>query len=265
MSLLYDLYQPGDSWLHRLDPRVKFIFVLCASLLLLLMRSLWVMLIALVGAQLILLSGGISWRRIGWVWRMTLPTMVLIAVLWVIFYPGEGQALLSWRFLRITPYNIAEGLAVALRIGALAFILFIWLFSTSQSALIRGLVALGLPYTWGLTLAMALRYLPTMAGIFQLISDAQRARALELDQGNPLRRARAHLPIVVAMLITALRTAQNLSLALASRAFGAQRKRTHLHPLHFRPLDGLLLAGILLATAALLWARLALGLGQEPL
>ena len=265
MSLLYDLYQPGDSWLHRLDSRVKLACALCGCVLLLLFKSLVIMVAALLGTHLVLLSAHIARRRIAWVWKMTLPTMGMIAVLWVLLYRGEGRVLLSWWFIEITAYNLAEGMAMALRIGALAFVIFFWLFSTDQATLVRSLVALGLPYEWGLTLGMALRYLPTMANVFRMISDAQQARALNLTTGNPLKRARAYIPITVAMLITALRTAQSLSYALESRALGATRQRTYFRRLHFRRIDAVWLAGILVVTAFLLWARFALGFGAEPL
>ncbi len=265
MSARYDLYQPGDSWLHRLDPRSKFLFALCGLAVLLLYRNLWVMVAALAVAHLALLSAGVRWHRLRWVWRLALPTMILIALFWVVFYPGEGTALVMWRFLRITWDNIAEGLAVALRIGSLAFVLFVWLFTTDQTELVRGLVALGLPYDWGLALAMALRYLPTMAGAFAMISEAQQARGLDLRQRNPLQRARAYIPITVAMLITALRTADSIAYTLESRALGATRRRTYLRPMRFTPRDALFSAAVLLVAGVLLWARLALGFGAAPL
>ena len=265
MSPLYDLYQPGGSWLHRLDPRSKLLFVACGCALLLLCRNLWIIAGALLATQLLLLNAGIGRERIRWVWKMLLPTMLMISVLWVVFYHGEGPVLFSWWVLEVTTYNLAEGLAIALRIGALAFVIFIWLFSTDQATLVRSLVSLGLPFEWCLTLAMALRYLPTMASAFGMISDAQQARALELNKGGPIKRARAYLPITVAMLITALRTAQNLSYALESRALGASPHRTFLRQLHFRRTDLIWTAGIILATALLLWARVALGFGAHPL
>ncbi len=265
MSLRYDLYQPGRSRLHRLDPRVKFLFAVCGVTALLCFRNVWIMLAALALTHLLLLSSGVRWQRLGWVWKPTLPMMVMIAVLWVVFYPGEGPALLEWRFLRVTMSNIAEGLAMALRMGALAFMLFVWLFTTDQTALVCGLVGLGLPYEWGLTLGMALRYLPTMASAFVMISEAQQARGLDLAKRNPLQRARAYLPITVAMLITALRTAEGISYTLESRALGASRQRTTLHPLRFNAHDALWMVIILAATATLLWARFTWGWGASPL
>jgi len=265
VSAVYDLYQPGGSWLHRLDPRVKLLYVVGASVVLLASRNLWVMLTALAATHAALWSAGIARHRIAWVWRVTLPTMALIAILWVILNPGQGPALIEIWFVRVTADNVAEGLAIALRIGALAFAVFTWLFSTDQSTLVRSLVALGVPYPWGLTLAMALRYLPTMAGVFRMISDAQQARALDLSRGHLLARARAYLPIVVAMLINALRTAENLSRALESRALGAGVRRTYLRQLHYRWTDAFWTAGILVVTGLYLWARLTVGLGTLPL
>jgi energy-coupling factor transport system permease protein len=266
MSPVYDLYQPGDSWLHRLDPRAKMIAVCCASVVLLLYRNLWVMILALVIVHVALWSARIALAHIRWVWKITLPTMSMIALLWVISYPGQGTPWLAFWFVRITAQNLAQGVAVALRIEALALFIFLWLFTTEQTTLVHGLVAWGLPYAWGLTLAMALRYLPTMASILRMISDAQQARALDLSKGSPLQRARAYLPIIVAMLITALRAAENLSRALESRAFGAPgRKRTMFHELHLRRRDSALIVGSIVLAAGLCWAHYAFGFAADPL
>ncbi|MFP3896809.1 MAG: energy-coupling factor transporter transmembrane component T family protein [Anaerolineales bacterium] len=265
MSGMYDLYQPGDSWLHHLDPRAKLLFAFCGCLLLLLYRNLWLIMGVLVLIHLALLSAGIEGERLAWVWRITAPTMIMIALLWVVFYPTPDEAFLSWHFLRVGVHNLAEGIAMALRIGALAFALFFWLFSTDQTILVRSLVVLGLPYTWGLILAMALRYIPTMTSNFRMISDAQQARGLDLSARNPVKRARAYMPITVAMLITAFRTAENLSRALQSRALGASPKRTFLRQLHMRPGDVAFMVGVVLVAIFLLWLRFAVGLGAYPL
>lgn len=265
MSALYDLYEPGGSWLHRLDPRVKALLALCGCAAILAVRNLWIILADLALILALLRSARISPQRIRWVFRMTAPTMIMIALFWVLLYRGEGDLWISWWFIQITPANLAEGLAVALRIGLLALTIFAWLFTTDQTDLTLSVVALGLPYSWGLTLAMALRYLPTMASAFRMVSEAQQARALDLSQGSVLRRARNYIPITVAMLISALRTAQNLSFALESRALGARRERTYLRRLCLHPGDWIALIAILTITGLLFWARLAFGFGAHPL
>jgi len=265
MSTMYDLYQPGSSWLHRMDPRAKLLLVAAGCALALLFSNVWIMLGLLLWAHLSLWSARTAGERIAMVWKATLPTMILIWVFWVALYRGQGPVICSLGPMDVTPYDLAQGGAAALRIGALAFIVMSCLFTTDQATLVRGLVALGLPYEWGLTLAIALRYLPTMAGIFRMISEAQQARALDLTRGNLIQRARAHLPIIVPMLITALRTAENLSRALESRALGASRRRTYLRGLRFRPADLAWTIGIIATTVLLFWARFALGFGVHPL
>ncbi len=265
MSLMYDLYQPGRSPLHRADPRVKLLGVVCASAALLTIQNLWLILLALAGVHGLLLGAGVRRERILWIWRVTLPTVLLIAILWALLNPTPEEPWLAWWLIRLSAYNLAQGLAIGLRIAALAFVVFCWLFTTEQSDLVLGLVSLGLPYTWGLVLAMALRYLPTLGSAFRTISEAQQARALDLTRGGPVRRAKAYIPITVAMLIASLRTTQHVSYALESRALGALPHRTYLRQLHFRPRDWAYTIGILLATGVFFWARLALGLGTHPL
>jgi energy-coupling factor transport system permease protein len=262
---LYDLYQPGDSALHRLDARVKLFMALSVTAVVIAYANVWVMLVALVALQMALRASGISRERLAWVWRMTAFPMLSVAVLWMLVYPTPGRALVSFWVVRIGPASIAQGVAVGLRVGVLAWAVFSWLFTTDQATLVRSLVALGLPFEWGLVLAMALRYLPTMALTLRSISEAQQARALDLAAGNPLARARRYAPILVAMIIASLRTADNVSRALEARALGAVPRRTYLRELNFRRTDLVCSVVILVSAAGLLYARLAHGFGAEAL
>ncbi|NLG29114.1 MAG: energy-coupling factor transporter transmembrane protein EcfT [Chloroflexi bacterium] len=255
MSARYDLYQPGSSWLHRLDPRCKLLMALCGSLWVLVWGAWWMVLAVLALAHAALLSAGIARGRLLSVWKVMLPTVALVALLWLVLYPGEPPLILSFWIVRVSWGSLARACTIALRLIALALALFVWLFTTDQTALVRGLAALGLPYPASLTLAMALRYLPTMASALHTISDAQQARALDLHPRNPFVRARRYVPIIVAMLISAVRTAENLARALESRAYGSASRRTALRTLAYRPADWAWTAALLLVTAAALAAR----------
>lgn len=265
MSTSYDLYQNGCSWLHRLDARVKLLTVICDSVILLSCQNLWLVAITLLVTQVTLFSAGIRSKRLWSSWQLLWPMMVMIILFTALLTPGDGAQILAVWIIRVTVGSLAHGMTLALRIAALAFIILNWLFTTDQATLTRSLISLGLPYAWGLTLAMALRYIPTMASTFRMISDAQQARALELSKGNPLQRARAYIPITVAMLITALRTAEALSRALVSRGFGSDHRRSNWRPLHFRTVDLIWLIALPLFTGWALWARYALGFGAQVL
>lgn len=237
MSFAFDLYVDRPSWLHRLDPRTKLAFVIVSSLVLLSFSSPFVSAAFLLGIHAMLWSGKVPASRLRWAWQRMWPTTVLILLLWPIFYPQGNEVLWQvWR-IRITTQGLWQGLSTALRVDALAFAFLVLLFSTDQARLVRGLVKLGLPYEWGLTLAIALRYLPTLYGIYTAVSEAQQARGWVIGEGGFVRRIKSYLPILVAVIVTALRLADNLSLALAARGFQPGAKRTHLRELELSTAD----------------------------
>jgi energy-coupling factor transport system permease protein len=185
----------------------------------------------------------------------------MIVCLWPLFYRSGTPVLFSWGPIIITLPSILAGIAAALRINVMAFCAFALLFTTAQGSLVRGLVKLGLPYEYGLSLAIALRYIPTFGGIILMIMDAQKARGLELDKGNFMRKTLKYVYVMAPVVISALRMADQLSLAIESRAFGAPTKRTYVTDLKMRFVDGLSLAVVAIAFTGLTFARLLYGFG----
>ncbi len=121
--------------------------------------------------------------------------------------------------------------------------------------MVRGFVALRMPYTWGLTVALALRYLPILAGLFEQVREAQQARGLDLAQERFWQRLSAYRPVLIATVIGALRNSERLGWALEARALGAPGvRRSIFRPLRLRRAD-LAALGVL---AVLLIAGLAL-------
>jgi len=182
-------------------------------------------------------------------------------VLWPIFYPQGDEILWQvWR-IRITTQGLWQGLGTALRVDALAFVFLVLLFSTDQTRLVRGLVKLGLPYEWGLTLAIALRYLPTLYGIYTAVSEAQQARGWVIGEGSFLQRIKSYLPILVAVIVTSLRLADNLSMALSARGFQPGAKRTYLRELELSRADKVCLSLFAVLLIVFLVIRFRHGLG----
>lgn len=265
MSLAFDLYLPHPGWLHRLDPRVKIVLLLAGTVVLLTFQNLFVCLAWVLANHVLFLSARVPLAKLRWMWALMLPVSVLVAATWPLVYQEGGAVLLAFWRIKITALSVAHGLALALRLNALAQIYFLLLFTTDQMALVRGLVRLGAPFEWGLTLAIALRYVPAFFGTFQMIAEAQQARGLRLDRGGWLRRLRAYLPILVAMIITALRTMDNLSRALEARALGAVPRRTSLKTLRFTRRDWAVLLAGGLAAIILFSARVMWKFGAHPL
>ncbi len=264
MSGRFDLYLAGDSWLHRLDPRAKLWLVLLAGIVGVLFRHVVILASLLSVAHLLLLSARIPARRLGLLWIRLAPLLIMILILQPLFAPGPGPDLFHLGPLRLTVAGILEGTSFALRMAALAFTAAAMLMTTEPTALVQGLVKLGLPYAWGLTVDLAIRYLPTTYGLFLTIHEAQQARGWIVNRGNLFRRARAYVPILVATIIAALRLSDNLGLALAARGLDYPAQRTVRHDIEFSKSDWLAVALVALLFGGLLLLRYGWGFGAEP-
>ncbi|MBN1657140.1 MAG: energy-coupling factor transporter transmembrane protein EcfT [Anaerolineae bacterium] len=264
MSQRFDVYLPGDSWLHHLDPRTKLWVTLLMGATGLVFQHITVQVGLLIGTHLFLLAARVPAERVRWLWARLLPLVAVILILQPFFAPGPGPALVALGPVRLTVEGMLVGVSFALRAAALTFIAALLLVTTEANDLVAGLVRLGLPYTWGLTLGLAIRYLPTVYGLFVTVSEAQQARGWIVERGSLLQRARAYVPILVATVIAGLRLSDNLGLALAARGLGYPAKRTSLHSLHFGAGDWafVLLTGA--AFAGLMVVRYGVGLGAAP-
>jgi energy-coupling factor transport system permease protein len=260
----FEVYLPRPSWLHRLDPRAKLWAVVLAGAAALLFRQIGVLAALLILAHLTLVSAQIPADRLRWLWARLAPLLIVILILQPLFSPGPGEALLQLGPVRLTVGGILVGTSFALRAAVLTFLSALLLLTTRSSDLVQGLVALGLPYTWGLTVGLSMRYLSTIYRLFLTVRDAQEARALVLSRGSFVRRARAHVPILVATIIAALRLGDNLGLALAARGLGYPAQRTTLYGLHFGARDWAVVLLTGLAFAGAMVVRFGYGFGQAP-
>jgi energy-coupling factor transport system permease protein len=256
VNVAFAVYEPGQSWLHRLDPRVKLLGVGLGSLAAILSAGLPPLVAALAVAHLLLNAAGVPIRRIGQLWRAIAPFLVIIVVLWPIFDQAGSKALIDLGWGRLTIEALGRGLAAATRLAAISFIVATWLMTTSERQLIQSFVRLGLPYRWGVALTIGLRSIPALAGLYSAVVEAQQARGLRLD-GPIRRRLQAQVPILVATMVSVIRLSDQTARALDARGFGGPARPTTLHGLRMRPLDWLITALLLGATAAVViaWLR----------
>lgn len=238
MNASFDLYVRRDTVIHRLDPRVKLAFVVDATLLTFLWPTIGTALAVIAICTAIVWRARIPIEHVGRIWRLIAPLMVMVFVLTALFGMNTSPPLLTIGPATVTVGSVERGALLALRLLALATIVFLWLSVTDQTSLVRGFISLGLPYEWGLTLALALRYLPFFAVMFEQVRDAQQARGLDLEEKNFAGRLRAYRPVLIAMIISALRNSEHLGWALEARAVGAQGvRRTTFRALRWRPVD----------------------------
>ncbi len=197
-----------DSPIHNLDPRAKFILTLgFFAAALMFTNILALLVIFLVQIPLVLLARTISrWLRS---MRGGLFLGFFILLMNVIF----GTPLVT-------------SLAFTTRFFAIMSTFSFFFMTTSADDLGLALEQIHVPYSISFTFTTAVRLVPTMAVDAQTVVDAQRSRGLELDKGNFVKRIRNYIPILIPLIISAIRRSVELAEALEARAFGATEKRT---------------------------------------
>ena len=260
------LYAPlrGQAGSHdlayRLDPRSKLLFVVSLALYLALLSRTEGMLLVLVGLHLLAVLSRGTRARLPLLWRALLPLVVTILLLGSLRWRPE-HPLLAAGPVAVTWASLWGVVGLAARVSALSLGLSLMLWTTEPGDLVAGLTRLGVPYTGGLSFVMALQYVMTFQQRFQQILEAQQSRGLILSRGNPIRAARTYIPVIVPLIISALRSADSLALAMQSRGFGASAvgargKRTSRRVLRLRARDWIFLMGawaILLGLSVLPW------------
>ena len=258
-------YFPGTSLAHRLDPRTKLLLTVIYIVALFCAKSFFsYLLIALVLFTGIKVSGVAPKALV----RGLKPILFIIcftAVLNLFYTPGETLA--SFWIFKITKEGIFTAFFMVLRITMLIMGTFLLTYTTSPIALTDGMEALLGPlkrvrvpvHELAMMMSIALRFIPTLIEETDKIMSAQKARGADFESGNLLQRARALVPILVPLFISAFRRADELAVAMECRCYHGGEGRTKLHVLRYQLRDYLVLAayGAVLA-AVLILARFGL-------
>jgi energy-coupling factor transport system permease protein len=132
---------------------------------------------------------------------------------------------------------LVQAIAFSIRFLGVVSAFSIFFMTTSADDLGLALEKIHAPYSIAFTFTTAVRLVPTMAVDAQTVVDAQRSRGLELDKGNFMKRIRNYVPILIPLIISAIRRSVELAEALEARGFGATEKRTSIVTLKMRPAD----------------------------
>jgi energy-coupling factor transport system permease protein len=196
-------------------------------------------------------------------WRFRFILILLIvfsAVMWPFFVEGPTP-LWSWGSLRVSQESFLYGIAMGLRLATFVGTGLIFLSTTRNEELTNGLIRMGCPYPIAFALSTALRLIPTFAGAGATIIQAQVSRGLDLESGNILSRIGKFIPQAVPLFIYAIRHTNLLAMALESRGFSPESKRTMYYEPQMRRIDYAVLVSLISIFGLLLYIRLGLHLG----
>ena len=260
LHLTIGRYHQAASTLHRLDPRTKLICGLALMVTVFFIRT---PLQLAFGWLVALLLVRLSHVPVGKVLSSLKPIIVVLLVLSVfnLLLVTTGEVLVRVGPLRITDDGLWAAINYSLRLVVAVIAATLILLTTTPTQLtdafdaaLAPLARIGLPaHEIAMVFSLMLRFIPTIADETQAILDAQTARGGALAEGTLVRRIRAVVPVVVALLASSLRHANGLSRALDARCYEGGATRSHWHPLRLHARDGIAAALTCAYVAALLW------------
>ncbi|MCL5780696.1 MAG: energy-coupling factor transporter transmembrane protein EcfT [Firmicutes bacterium] len=258
LSLFYNItigqYYPGDSLLHRMDPRAKILAMplVMASVLLAggpvgyLAAGIPVLLaLALAGIPL-----GTYWRGMKLLWVVLLISLVLQSLT----YPGE--ALWQWGMIHVSREGFTLGMQLFYRLSLLILSVMIVTMTTTpvnltaaMERLLQPFKRFGLPtHELAMMMTIALRFVPSLLEEAEAIIKAQQARGGSISTGSLNRRLQASVALLVPLLAGSLRRADELAVAMEARCYRGDTGRTQLKQFKYR-LPDIIVLGVLLTSA----------------
>ena len=259
-------YFPGNTVAHKLDPRTKILLVVFYIIALFCAKSiLTYALMALVLAACVHVSK-VGVKALVRGLKPVLFIIVFTGILNLFFTPGNRN-LVEFGPLHISDLGLRNAIFMVLRVMLLIMGTFLMTYTTSPISLTDGLERLlnGLKrfrvpvHELAMMMSIALRFIPTLIEETDKIMSAQKARGADFESGNLMQKAKALIPILVPLFISAFRRADELATAMECRCYHGGEGRTKLHVLKYERRDYIALTlGVLVCVSTIALRRLGL-------
>lgn len=258
-KMIFGRYIPGDSFVHRMDPRAKILFVFLFIAIVFLANSIvtYAILLAFTFTAIFL-----SRIRLYFLITGLKPVIILVVFTFLlhIFFTREGDLLINFWVLEIYEEGLRQGVFISIRFLVLVFITSILTLTTSPISITDGIEVLLGPFKrlklpvheLALMMSISLRFIPTLMDETGKIMKAQMARGSDIGSGPVKERVKAVVPLLIPLFVSAFKRAEDLATAMEVRGYRGGAGRTRYRQLNWRFVDTLslmLLAGL----AALLW------------
>lgn len=234
---------PGDSIIHKIDPRVKIILIIAYIVFLFVAGnffSLFFMTLVVIGIVFLTrIPIKLYFKGLKSIIFILIFTSVLN-----IFY-GSGEPIWQMGFLKITWSGISNAIFVSIRIIALILISCVLTYTTSPTDLTDAIERLLKPLTIfhikvheiAMMMSIALRFVPTLLEETDKIMSAQKSRGADMDSGNILQKLKAMIPVLVPLFVSAFNRAYELAVAMECRCYRGGAGRTRMKVLHISSKD----------------------------
>lgn len=236
-------YYPADSVLHRLDPRVKLVGTFAFLVSLFVGEGIVAYAIATVFLAIVIKLSKVPFKMI----LKGLKAIIIILLITVSFnlFLTDGEIIFKLRFLKITKEGVSVAFFMALRLIYLVIGASLMTLTTTPNDLTDGLESVLGPlkkikvpvHEISMMMSIALRFIPILMEETDRIMKAQKARGTDFETGNLIQKAKAMIPLLVPLFISAFRRANDLAMAMEARCYRGGEGRTKMKPLHYEQID----------------------------
>ena len=255
---------PGNSLVHRFDPRLKLVLTVAYIVLLFAASNPLGLTLSILFLGVMYKVAKIPVKMIGKSLKPILPIVLFTAVLNLFFVSGEGDPLVHFWFLTIYAEGVRYAVLMAVRVMALIAGTSLLTYTTSPivltdaiEQLLKPLGKLHFPvHELAMMMSIALRLIPTLIEETDKIMNAQKARGAQLDTGKMTDRVKALVPVLIPLFISAFRRADELAMAMECRCYRGGTGRTRLKVLRCEKQDYIDLAVCIACFAVILASRL---------
>ena len=255
---------PGNSLVHRFDPRLKLVLTVAYIVLLFAASNPLGLTLSILFLGVMYKVAKIPVKMIGKSLKPILPIVLFTAVLNLFFVSGEGDPLVQFWIFRIYAEGVRYAVLMAVRVMALIAGTSLLTYTTSPivltdaiEQLLKPLGRLHFPvHELAMMMSIALRFIPTLIEETDKIMNAQKARGAMLDSGTMTERIKALVPVLIPLFISAFRRADELAMAMECRCYRGGTGRTRLKVLRCEKQDYIDLAVCIACFAVILASRL---------
>lgn len=259
-DVTFGQYYPAQSFAHRLDPRLKLLMLIAYIVALFIAKTFYGLALCALFAVVAVFISKVPFGAVLRSVKGVIFLLAFTAVLNVFFHGGEN-VLVQWGVIRICLEGVLFAVFLMIRLAFLVIGSALLTLTTTPVSLTDGIESLLKPLTWikfpvhalALIMSIALRFIPTLIDETNRIISAQKARGADFESGNIVKRVKAIIPILIPLLISAFRRADELGDAMDARCYTNSPHRTKYKKLTFtwRDLVAAVAAAALIAGAVL--------------
>lgn len=259
-DVTFGQYYPVNSFVHKLDPRLKIVFLIAYIAITFVATNFYGLAVCFAIFLLMIIFSRVPLKSVLRSVKGVLFLLIFTAVLNVFFYKGD-TVLWSWRFISITKEGLIYSAFLICRLFLLVMGSAVLTLTTTPMSLTDGLESLLYPlklirlpiHELALIMSIALRFIPTLMDETEKIMNAQKSRGADFETGSVFSRAKAVVPILIPLLISSFRRAEELGDAMDARCYSGSKHRTKYKKLRFGWRDpiallfmGAMIAGVIL-------------------